>query len=145
MGGLAWKDQVQPKALLCTTSTSKPPWRISLGSTTGYRKPRTPCVLRTTSAAPGAMCLPRCIDDARLLLGGHAHERRQEDDVIGGQFPGDMGDIGGAKRHARGERDVGARGRWHPRRCRSCRRRQWGGGARRARGSLVGAGQSRQR
>jgi hypothetical protein len=48
------------------------------------------------------------LDDARLLLGGHAHERRQEDDVVGGQFPGDVGDVGGAERHARGERGVGA-------------------------------------
>uniref|UniRef100_A0A8R7PAC8 Uncharacterized protein n=1 Tax=Triticum urartu TaxID=4572 RepID=A0A8R7PAC8_TRIUA len=44
----------------CTVSTSNPPRRISSGSTTGYRKPRAPCALRTTSAAPGAMCLPRC-------------------------------------------------------------------------------------
>nr|ACN28439.1 unknown [Zea mays] len=51
---------------------------------------------------------PEVLHHARLLLGRHAHERRQEDDVVGGQAPRDVGHVGGAERHARGERGVGA-------------------------------------
>uniref|UniRef100_A0A8R7UM07 Uncharacterized protein n=1 Tax=Triticum urartu TaxID=4572 RepID=A0A8R7UM07_TRIUA len=43
-----------------TANTLNPPRVMSWGSTIGYRNPRAPCALRTTRAAPSAMCVPRC-------------------------------------------------------------------------------------
>ncbi|KXG37014.2 hypothetical protein SORBI_3002G426201 [Sorghum bicolor] len=51
---------------------------------------------------------PEVLNDAGLVLGGHAHERREEDDVVRGELPVDVGHVGGAERHARLERGVAA-------------------------------------
>lgn len=56
----------------------------------------------------GRHVLPEVLHHARLLLGGHAHQRRQEHDVVGGEVGGDVGDVGGVEGHARGQVAVGA-------------------------------------
>uniref|UniRef100_A0A0E0CZI3 Uncharacterized protein n=1 Tax=Oryza meridionalis TaxID=40149 RepID=A0A0E0CZI3_9ORYZ len=47
-------------------------------------------------------------DHPGLLLGRHAHERRQEHDVVRAELPRQGGHVGGVERHARAEALVGA-------------------------------------
>jgi hypothetical protein len=66
----------------CTASTSKPPAGSPLGPPPGTGSPE-----RRARSAPRARrrghVAPEVLDHARLLLGGHVHECRQEHHIVG--------------------------------------------------------------
>ncbi|KAI5004535.1 hypothetical protein ZWY2020_031778 [Hordeum vulgare] len=69
---------------------------MSSGSTTGYRNPRAPC----DEGRPVRHVRAEVRDHLGLVLGGHAHERRQEDDDVSAELGGEVRDVGRVERHA---------------------------------------------